>query len=275
MTLRLHLLRHGETAWSLTGQHTGLTDLPLTAQGEDEARALGLRLRGIAFSRVLTSPLQRARQTCALAAPVPQAEVEPDLVEWDYGDYEGLLGEDICRERPKWTIFHDGAPHGETPTQISSRADRLIARLRTMSGDIALFTHGHFGRVLAARWIGLAVQQARPFLLSTASHSILCFEHDQHDEPAIEQWNAVASEPPSPSLRTDTETPRTTLKQQAMERWENEGGEIPFAHPPIFPQRPKDNEPHRVGLSQSAQSQTVVKKRVRHQVEGDDQSLTD
>lgn len=124
---------------------------------------MGVRLHGITFSRVLTSPLQRARQTCALAAPAPWAEVEPDLAEWDYGDYEGRLGDNICRERPEWTIFHDGASHGESPVQIAIRTDRLIARLRTLSGDVALFTHGHFGRVLAARWIGLAVEQARPF----------------------------------------------------------------------------------------------------------------
>ncbi len=192
---RLHLLRHGETTWSLTGQHTGRTDIPLTARGEDEARALGARLRGLVFSRVLTSPLQRARQTCALAAVSPPAAIEPDLAEWDYGDYEGRISEDIRRERPEWEIFHDGAPHGETPAQVGARADRLIARLRTATGDIALFTHGHFGRVLAARWIGLSVAQARPFLLNTASHSILSYEHEQTDEPAIEQWNAGASMP--------------------------------------------------------------------------------
>jgi broad specificity phosphatase PhoE len=153
-----------------------------------------VRLRGIAFSRVLTSPLKRARQTCALVAFPPPAEIEPDLAEWDYGDYEGKLGEDIRRERPEWTIFRDGAPHGETPAQVAARADRVIARLRTITGDIALFTHGHFGRVLAARWIGLSVGQSRPFLLSTASHSILGFEHAQPDEPAIELWNVIAAE---------------------------------------------------------------------------------
>ncbi len=233
MTPRLHILRHGETAWCITGQHTGRTDIPLTAKGEDEARALGERLRSITFARVFTSPLRRARQTCDLAAPTPQAEIEPDLAEWDYGDYEGKLADDIHRERPEWTIFKDGAPHGETPDQIGSRADRLIARLRTMTGDIALFTHGHFGRVLAARWIGLSVAQSRPLLLSTASHSILCFDHDQPEEPAIELWNDVAAEPPDMTPETDTETTRATLKEKSVERWENEGGEIPFVHPPM------------------------------------------
>lgn len=198
-SLRLHLLRHGETAWSITGQHTGRTDIPLTAKGEEEARVLGVRLHGIPFSRVFTSPLKRARQTCALVALAPHAENEPDLAEWDYGDYEGKLGADIRRERPKWTVFRDGAPHGETTAQIAGRADRLLTRLRPMTGDIALFTHGHFGRVLAARWIGLSVKQSRFFLLSTASHSILGFEHNQPSEPAIEQWNAVTS-PKSSSI---------------------------------------------------------------------------
>ncbi len=218
---RLHLLRHGETAWSLTGQHTGRTDIPLTAKGEDEARALGTRLRGIAFSRVFTSPLQRVRKTSDLAALIPPAEIEPDLAEWDYGDYEGKLGADIRRERPAWSIFRDGAPHGDSTAQITTRADRLIARLRTLTGDIVLFTHGHFGRVLAARWIGLPVEQARPFLLGTDSHSILCFEHDQPDEPAIERWNIVAVDSPG------AEPGRDRLKQRSLGRWENEGGEIP------------------------------------------------
>ena len=229
--LRLHLLRHGETAWSVTGQHTGRTDLPLTARGETEAQALGARLAGIAFSQVLTSPLKRARQTCALAALPPEAGIEPDLAEWDCGDYEGRLSADIRRERPGWSIFRDGTPQGETPAQIGARADRLIARLRTSTGDIALFTHGHFGRVLAARWIGLSVAQARPFLLSTASHSILCFEPDCPDVPVIGQWNAVASGSPGSTPGTDTAATRATLKRRSVERWENEGGEIPLAHP--------------------------------------------
>jgi len=238
-SLRLHILRHGETAWSVTGQHTGRTDIPLTAKGEDEAQELGARLRGIPFSRVLTSPLKRARQTCVLVALSPEAEIEPDLAEWDYGEYEGKLGSDIRRERPEWTIFRDGAPRGETPAQIGERADRLIARLRTMTGDIALFTHGHFGRVLAACWIGLSVVRSRPFLLGTASHSILCYEHEQPDEPAIERWNSVAPEPLLPASGPDTEAARAKLKQRAVDRWENEGGEIPSVHPPAASSPPR------------------------------------
>lgn len=225
-TLKLHLLRHGETAWSVTGQHTGRSDIPLTANGEDEARTLGRHLCGIPFSRVFTSPLKRARQTCDLVALSRPTEIEPDLAEWDYGDYEGQLAADILRERPEWTIFHDGAPHGESPGQIATRADRLLACLRTMTGNIALFTHGHFGRVLAARWIGLSVEQSQPFLLSTASHSILSFEHNQPDQPAIEQWNAVPSKPLLSTPGSDTEVAPTMLKHKAVERWENEGGEI-------------------------------------------------
>ncbi|HEX2860491.1 MAG TPA: histidine phosphatase family protein [Lacunisphaera sp.] len=232
MLPRFHLLRHGETLWSVTGRHTGRTDISLTPKGEDQALALGMRLGGTAFSRVLTSPLNRARQTCALVALPPHAEIEPDLAEWDYGDYEGKLGADIRHERPEWVVFNDGAPHGETPAQIAARADRLITRMRTMSGNIALFTHGHFGRVLAARWVGFSIAQSRPFLLSPASHSILSFEHDQPDEPAIELWNAVPLESPS-APRADTEAARAVLKQRAVDRWENEGGEIPLVHPPL------------------------------------------
>ena len=191
MTLlqHLYLVRHGETAWSLTGQHTGRTDIPLTEQGEQDARELAERLRGVKFSRVFTSPLQRARRTCELAALNRVAEIETDLVEWDYGDYEGQRPDEIRKDRPDWNVFRDGCPRGESPAQISKRADRLIARLRTLEGDLAIFSHGHFGRVLAARWIGLPLDQAQHFLLSTASLSILGFEHNLAEEPAIVMWN--------------------------------------------------------------------------------------
>ena len=188
---RLYLVRHGETAWSLTGQHTGRTDIPLTAKGEKDARKLAERLHGATFNRVLTSPLQRAGRTAELAAPNKPAEIEPDLTEWDYGDYEGLRTSEIRATSPDWTIFRDGCPGGESPAQVSERADRLIATLRTLGGDLALFSHGHFGRVLAARWIGLGIEQAQHFLLSTASLSILGYGHNLADEPAIVLWNAV------------------------------------------------------------------------------------
>lgn len=200
MSLRLYLIRHGETEWSLSGQYTGRTDIALTAEGGAAARELGLRLRGIPFTHVLTSPLQRAQQTCALAGLAPVAEIEPGLAEWDYGDYEGRTPADIHASRPGWNLFRDGSPNGETPGQVSARADRLIARLRVMDGNVALFSHGHIGRVLAARWIGLSVRQAQHFLLNTASLGILCYEHDRTEHPAIALWNAASLQlwPPFP-----------------------------------------------------------------------------
>jgi broad specificity phosphatase PhoE len=191
---RLYLIRHGETAWSLTGQHTGRTDIPLTEQGEQDARKLAKRLRVVTFSRVFTSPLQRARRTCELAGLGEVAEIEPDLTEWDYGDYEGQRPVDIRDGRPDWNLFRDGCPRGESPAQVSERVDRLIARLRTLEGNIAAFSHGHFGRALAARWIGLQVGQAQHFLLSTASLSILGYEHNRADEPAVVLWNAISND---------------------------------------------------------------------------------
>ena len=191
---RLYLVRHGETAWSLSGQHTGRTDIPLTQQGEQDARKLSGRLRAVSFSRVFTSPLLRARRTCELAGLDTVAEIEPDLVEWDYGDYEGQFSLDTHKKWPDWNLFRDGSPRGESPAQVSERADRLIARIRTLQGNIATFSHGQFGRVLAARWIGLSVRQAQHFVLSTASLSILGYEHDRDEEPAVILWNADSNE---------------------------------------------------------------------------------
>ncbi|MGC2224456.1 MAG: histidine phosphatase family protein, partial [Methylocella sp.] len=166
--LQLYFIRHGETAWSLTGQHTGVTDVPLTAHGEEEARELEPFLRKIKFARVLTSPRQRARRTCELAGFGASAAIEPDLSEWDYGDYEGRRSVDIRKERPDWNVFRDGCPGGETPAQVSDRADRLIAHLRALDGNVALFSHGQFGCVLAARWIGLPVLEGQHFALGPA-----------------------------------------------------------------------------------------------------------
>ena len=191
---RLYLIRHGETARSLSGQHTGRTDIPLTEQGEQDARKLAEPLRAVKFSRVFTSPLQRARRTCELAGLGEVAEIEPDLVEWDYGDYEGQFSIDTRKKRPDWNLFRDGCPGGESPAQVSERADSLIARLRMLEGNIAIFSHAQVGRVLAARWIGLPVGQAQHFLLSTASLSILGYEHDMAEEPAILLWNAVSND---------------------------------------------------------------------------------
>lgn len=193
MPLRLYLVRHGETEWSLSGQHTGRTDIPLTERGEDGARELGQRLRDIPFARVLTSPRQRARRTCELAGLGPMAEIEPDLAEWNYGDYEGQRTADILQARPGWNIFRDGCPRGETPAQISERADSVLAPLRVLDVNVALFSHGHFGRVLAARWIGLPVIEGQHFLLGTASLSILGHELSHPEVPVIALWNAAST----------------------------------------------------------------------------------
>jgi broad specificity phosphatase PhoE len=187
---KIFLIRHGETEWSLSGRHTGRTDIPMTARGEAAARELGQRLRDIQFTAVLTSPRQRAWQTCELAGLSPAAEIEPDLAEWDYGEYEGQRTEHILRVRPIWNLFHYGCPGGEAPADVSDRADRLIARLRALEGNVALFTHGHFGRVLAARWIGLPAREAQHFQFDTASLSILGHEHNDVASPAIVLWNS-------------------------------------------------------------------------------------
>jgi probable phosphoglycerate mutase len=184
----VYLARHGETAWTVSGQHTGRTDLPLTERGERNAVALGGRLRGGTFPRVLVSPLGRARRTCELAGYLPGAEVLPDLTEWDYGSYEGRRTSDIRTERPGWYLFRDGCPEGESVSDVGARADRVIALLRAAGGDALLFGHGHFFRVLAARWIGLSPGDACHFLLSTASLSVLSYEHTL-DDPAVRLWN--------------------------------------------------------------------------------------
>ena len=184
----VYLARHGETEWSLSGRHTGRTDVPLTERGERNARALAERLRGLSFAEVLTSPMQRARRTCVLAGFADRAEVVPDLAEWDYGDYEGRRTAEIRRERPDWWLFRDGAPGGESVAAVSARADRVVARLRSAAGNVLVFGHGHFLRVLAARWLGLEPAGGRLFHLSTASLSVLGYEHDL-SEPVIKLWN--------------------------------------------------------------------------------------
>jgi len=189
--LRLYYVRHGETAWSLSGQHTGTTDIPLTANGEAGARELGPWLGKVAFSKVLTSPRQRARRTCELAGLGANAEVEPDLAEWDYGDYEGRLSVDIRADRPGWNVFRDGCPNGETPEAIAARAERLIGRLVTLRGNVALFSHGHFGAVLATRWLELAMIEGRRFPLAPASMSILSVDARHENTRVLELWNAV------------------------------------------------------------------------------------
>ena len=185
----IYVARHGETAWSLTGQHTGLTDLPLTEAGECTARRLVERLEGLTFAKVFTSPLRRAVRTSELAGFGAVAEVDDDLVEWNYGDYEGLRGAEIRAKRPDWQIFRDGCPGGESPRQVAARADRVVSRLRAVPGDVLLFSSGHFIRVLAARWIGIEPSvHSRSFMLSTASLSALGYENDL-SRPVIRLWN--------------------------------------------------------------------------------------
>lgn len=184
----VYLARHGETAWSLSGQHTGLTDIPLTEHGEDNARRLGERLRGLELAAVLTSPLQRARRTCELAGFGDVAEVDRDLVEWDYGDYEGLLSVEIRATRPDWELFRDGCPGGESPDQVAARADRVIGRVREGLGNVLLFSSGHILRMLGARWLGLEPRGGGFFQLSTASLSVLTYEHSV-SRAVIRMWN--------------------------------------------------------------------------------------
>lgn len=185
----IYLARHGETAWSLSGQHTGLTDLPLTERGEHNARQLGERLKGLTVARVFTSPLQRAVRTCELAGFGTVAEVDRDLLEWNYGEYEGRRTAEILAERPGWQLFRDGCPGGESPDQIGARADRVVSRLRAIHGNVLLFSSGHFLRVLTARWLGLEPAGGRYFLLSTASLGTLAHEHSNPSEPVIRLWN--------------------------------------------------------------------------------------
>jgi broad specificity phosphatase PhoE len=185
---KIYLARHGETEWSLSGQHTGVTDIPLTPNGERNAQSLGERLKGDRFVKVLTSPLQRAKRTCELAGFGAQAEIDNDLVEWNYGEYEGRRTADIRKERPDWFLFRDGCPGGESLDAIGARADRVISRLRAVNGDVLLFSHGHFLRVLGARWLGKPAADGRLLLLTTASLSILGYEHNL-SEPVLRLWN--------------------------------------------------------------------------------------
>ena len=188
--LRVYLVRHGETAWSLSGQHTGRTDLPLTPHGEAMARMLATTLKGIAFTHVWTSPRLRARSTCELAGLGAKAQSDAALAEWDYGEYEGLRTTEIHERHPGWDIWQDGCPGGEMPEAAGARADQVIARLCTLAGPIALFSHGQFGRVLAARWIGLPVIEGQHFAMDPASLSLLSFEAGHPQRRVIALWNS-------------------------------------------------------------------------------------
>ncbi len=191
MPSRVTLVRHGETAWSAAGRHTGRTDIPLTEEGERKAAHLRGRLAGQTFDRVFTSPLQRAARTCALAGFGDRAVVDPDLLEWDYGDYEGRTSREIQTDRPGWKVFRDGCPHGETAADVGARVDRVIAKLRAVEDRAILFSSAHVLRVLTARWLGLPPADGALFRLDTASLSVLGYEHDSRDEPVIALWNEV------------------------------------------------------------------------------------
>jgi broad specificity phosphatase PhoE len=186
----IYLARHGETASSLSGQHTGLTDLPLTDRGKRNARRLAERLKGMSFDEVFSSPLQRAIRTCELAGFGDRAEVDRDLLEWNYGEYEGRRTAEIHAERPDWELFRDGCPGGETPQQIGARADRVVKRIREIQGKVLIFSSGHILRVLSARWLGLEPAGGKYLLLSTASLSALGYEH-KLSQPVIQLWNDI------------------------------------------------------------------------------------
>ena len=185
---QVYLVRHGETAWSISGQHTGHTDIPLTGRGEHAAQKLRARLKGLRFAKVFTSPLQRARQTSDLAGFGASAEADPDLMEWDYGDYEGRRTVDIRIERPGWRLFEDGCPGGETLLEVATRADRVIARIRALERDVLVFAHRDILRIFIARWIALPALEARRLDLATASVSTLGYDHGL-DEPVIRLLN--------------------------------------------------------------------------------------
>ena len=190
MATKLWLIRHGETAWSLSGAHTGRTDLPLTPDGEKHAADLGKFLAGRAFSMVMTSPMRRARETCRLAGYASQATLEPNLLEWDYGDYEGLSTPDIRKSRPGWELWRDGPLNGERVEDVYTRAAKVISRTDQSPGDVALFAHGHILRILTACWLALEPSDGRLFALSTATLSILGYERDQR---VISLWNQSVS----------------------------------------------------------------------------------
>ncbi|MCA0051477.1 histidine phosphatase family protein [Mesorhizobium sp. B283B1A] len=185
---QIHLVRHGETAWSLSGQHTGRTDMPLTPTGEAAARGVAERLKGLSFSAVWSSPSQRAYNTSVLAGFGAESLKMDDLQEWDYGAYEGRTTREILAERPGWTVFRDGCPQGEMAADVGARADRIIRQLREAGGSILIFSSAHFLRVLAARWLGLPPEGGALFVLDTASISVLGYEHDL-SEPVIRKWN--------------------------------------------------------------------------------------
>jgi probable phosphoglycerate mutase len=190
MAATIWIVRHGQTEWSVAGKHTGRRDIPLTAEGEEQARKAGARLRPVSFAAVLASPLERARRTCELAGFGARAELVPDLMEWNYGDYEGRTAAEIRATRPDWHLFRDGCPGGEALQDVVVRADRVVARLRSATGNVLVFSHGHLLRVLATRWAGISPESGSRFGLAPASLSIL--GRDASGEALIDRWNDVS-----------------------------------------------------------------------------------
>jgi probable phosphoglycerate mutase len=203
---KLYLVRHGDTVWTDSNRHTGRTDLPLNERGEEHARELGEQLHGYAFAHVFTSPLQRAAKTCELAGFGVGADVDPDLFEWDYGRFEGQLTSDVLKARPGWELFRDGCPDGESPEDVALRADRFLARVHDIAGDVLAFSSGHIIRMIAARWLGLAPRAGRLFYCRPASVGVLGFEHNSPEQPIICLWNYFVQ------LRNDVQ-----IKKSAME----------------------------------------------------------
>ena len=222
--LTVYLIRHGETEWSVTGRHTGSSDIGLTARGEDEARALRPTLERLAFTAVLTSPRRRALRTCELAGMGPVAGIDPDIAEWDYGTYEGKRSIEIRKERHDWDIFRDGCPGGELPAQISARADKVIAGLGARDGNVALFSHGEFGCVLATRWVGLPVLDAQYLSFGPASLSILSYRPNHPHIRVIELWSAAPrlfASPATPEAPANGDTVR--LRSRRALNWHHAG----------------------------------------------------
>lgn len=234
--LRIYVIRHGETAWSQSGQHTGRTDIPLTDRGEQAAEALGTTLHDVVFAHVFTSPRLRATRTSELVALAATAQVDADLAEWDYGDHEGLQTPEIQRSDAAWNLFRDGCPNGESPAQVFARTQRLIARLRTLQGNVAVFTHGQFSSVFAALWIGLPLIAAEHLELGTAAFAILGYAAHHPDVAVISRWNVTATQqcpPAKPAQRTPlsaTRQPAPGPTEKANERWDNEGGALVAEH---------------------------------------------
>lgn len=225
MTLSIYLMRHGETAWSKSGRFTGRSDISLTQRGEAEARQLGERLHSLTFSHIFCSPLLRARQTCELAGLSSNLRIDDDLTEWDYGCFVSRTYSDIVDVHPRWNLFRDGCPNGESPAEITARVDCFLDRCSLLNGNIALFAHGHVGRVLAARWIGLDTQHAESLSLDTASVSILSNDRNNCVSRSLRLWNSMSGNLSVYNLYQVSRTAEEA-KQRALERWENEGGEV-------------------------------------------------